>query len=436
MGFGIFRHLSIPFLKSSAPSPASHSGARSIKLGQNEHLICEDISNGREAVEIPALSYKRNDQPPLDYYYVSDHITYEDPLDMDTTLMGVNCCTCLGDCSGSDCACTTKYNSAKCYNAEGRLSDEYDISAPEVIMECNARCWCNPKKCQNMVIQNGPKCQLALIRTKSRGWGVRTLEPLKRGTFVGIYSGELMSAAQSFGRRDDTYLFNLESVSDRDKRERSNHQSQPTLTELAEEDEYDIEQEAYSCAGGNIVVDESDLETATVTNRDHERLKDSNDIEQADNQPEEQEVSVVEEYNNQSLENKDQRQEEEEEEEEEEPQEQRQVFERNLKPGPFVCDAKFFGNFTRFINHSCNPNVVGIRTFTVHQDRRFPYISFFTNKDIPSNTELTLNYGDNYWLVKCKRDGIYCLCKQSNCRFTRNSYPETLRQHNRSKSNV
>lgn len=141
------------------------------------------------------------------------------------------------------------------------------------------------------------KVQVSLIRTKNRGWGVRTEENFTKDTFIGAYAGELISADESTQREDDSYLFNL--------------------------------------SGNNAL-------------------------------------------------------------------------------STYVCDAKDFGNFTRFINHSCEPNVVGIRHLTKDG---FPYIAFFANQDIPKKTELTLNYGDNYWLIKSKRDGIYCLCKRANCKF-------------------
>jgi hypothetical protein len=30
--------------------------------------VCEDISNGREVHEFPAISYRRHDESPLDFY--------------------------------------------------------------------------------------------------------------------------------------------------------------------------------------------------------------------------------------------------------------------------------------------------------------------------------------------------------------------------------
>lgn len=43
---------------------------------------------------------------------------------------------------------------------------------------------------------------------------------------------------------------------------------------------------------------------------------------------------------------------------------------------------------TRFINHSCEPNVVPVRVFTEHQDLRFPRIAFFVNRDVKAGEEI------------------------------------------------
>lgn len=182
-----------------------------------------------------------------------------------------------------------------------------------MIYECNIGCKCK-QDCKNRVIQRGPDLKLVLFKTNNRGWGVKTLRTIKKGTFIGVYSGELITTEDSCQRKDDTYLFNL---------------------------------------------------SFTKKNKDDQQ---------------------------------------------------------------YVCDAKFYGNFTRFINHSCQPNVIGIRSFTLHQDTKFPHISFFALEKIPAKCELTLNYGDNYWLVKCKRDKQYCLCKSAICRFTKRTFHDTYKQ--------
>lgn len=54
-------------------------------------------------------------------------------------------------------------------------------------------------------------------------------------------------------------------------------------------------------------------------------------------------------------------------------------------------DASRFGNTTRFINHSCEPNLIGM---VIRSGSLLPRLALFALKDIPAQTELTFNYGD------------------------------------------
>lgn len=339
--------------KSSNRSQRLLSGAISrLPFGlKGEYIIHEDISNGRERFKVPAISYKRTDCAPSDYHYVTEHIQFN-PVPLDVSFSLMSGCQCVDGCTGGKCNCSSLIHPASYYDQKGRLSADYHLETPEVIFECNSYCKCNPKICKNMVIQAGTKAKVILFKTKSRGWGIRTLEDLKRGTFIGIYSGELICAEDSYQREDDTYLFNL--------------------------------------SGSHIYyVQEPKIEGEQVLTGvdDNHQLPSS------------------------------------------------QTFVPSSRPikDQYVCDAKQYGNFTRFINHSCDPNVIGIKSYTTHHDTRFPYIAFFTIRQISANSELTLNYGDNYWLVKCKRDKVYCLCKRSNCRFTKKTFPQTLRAFEKQK---
>lgn len=44
--------------------------------------------------------------------------------------------------------------------------------------------------CQNRVVQHGPQVRLQVFKTEKKGWGVRCLDDIDRGTFVCIYSGK------------------------------------------------------------------------------------------------------------------------------------------------------------------------------------------------------------------------------------------------------
>ena len=58
----------------------------------------------------------------------------------------------------------------------------------------------------------------------------------------------------------------------------------------------------------------------------------------------------------------------------------------------FSMDAQFFGNESRFINHSCDPNVDIYCVWTDNYHPKFPKIAFFANKPIKKNEEICFDY--------------------------------------------
>lgn len=54
----------------------------------------------------------------------------------------------------------------------------------------------------------------------------------------------------------------------------------------------------------------------------------------------------------------------------------------------YCIDARYYGNVSRFINHLCDPNIIPVRVFMLHQDLRFPRIAFFSSRAIRPGEEL------------------------------------------------
>lgn len=59
----------------------------------------------------------------------------------------------------------------------------------------------------------------------------------------------------------------------------------------------------------------------------------------------------------------------------------------------FIIDALYEGNEMRYINHSDNPNLQQICLF----DRGLLHLCFLARIPIHKGTQLTLNYGEDYW---------------------------------------
>lgn len=82
------------------------------------------------------------------------------------------------------------------------------------------RCRCG-YDCPNRVVQKGIRYDLCIFRTDDgRGWGVRTLEKIRKNSFVMEYVGEIITSeeaerrGQIYDRQGATYLFDLDYVED------------------------------------------------------------------------------------------------------------------------------------------------------------------------------------------------------------------------------
>jgi len=124
------------------------------------------------------------------------------------------------ECPGGSCdlksekTCCPKLNDINHfpYTRFGKLR----ISVGVPIFECNKNCKCGPD-CVNRVVQQGRKVKLCIYRTENGcGWGVKTMENIKKGTFVVEYVGEIITSeeAEERGKKYDaegrTYLFDLD----------------------------------------------------------------------------------------------------------------------------------------------------------------------------------------------------------------------------------
>ncbi|XP_036687252.1 histone-lysine N-methyltransferase SETDB2 isoform X6 [Balaenoptera musculus] len=102
------------------------------------------------------------------------------------------------------CACLqlTARNAKTCPLSSSKITTGYKYKRlqrqiPTGIYECSLLCKCNRRMCQNRVVQHGPQVRLQVFKTEKKGWGVRCLDDIDRGTFVCIYSGRLLSRSNT-----------------------------------------------------------------------------------------------------------------------------------------------------------------------------------------------------------------------------------------------
>ncbi|XP_073987108.1 histone-lysine N-methyltransferase G9a isoform X1 [Rhodnius prolixus] len=104
------------------------------------------------------------------------------------------------------------------------------------------------------------------------------------------------------------------------------------------------------------------------------------------------------------------------------------LFDLDSREGESYCiDARKYGNITRFINHSCTPNLIPIRVFIGHRDLQFPRIAMFAARDIPAYEELGFDYGEKFWVIKSKL--FTCKCGEETCRYSEHTIQQTLEKY-------
>lgn len=149
---------------------------------------------------------------PQDFYYIDNYLPGAGVIIPDDPPIGCECDSCE---SGKKSGCCFAQNgvSSLPYTSACRVR----VPPGTPIYECNKRCACDALTCPNRVVQRGSGTQLCIFRTDNgRGWGVRTLRAIKKGTFVIQYVGEVISSeeAERRGKQYDvtgrTYLFDLD----------------------------------------------------------------------------------------------------------------------------------------------------------------------------------------------------------------------------------
>lgn len=80
-----------------------------------------------------------------------------------------------------------------------------------MLFECNDVCGCNRLLCKNRIVQNGIKLPLSVFECESKvkGFGVKCLSKIRKGTFVAQYTGEILTDNEADRRTDDSYFFDL-----------------------------------------------------------------------------------------------------------------------------------------------------------------------------------------------------------------------------------
>ncbi|XP_024175324.1 histone-lysine N-methyltransferase, H3 lysine-9 specific SUVH6 isoform X2 [Rosa chinensis] len=172
---------------------------KSKKFQIREGICVDDISGGKESIPICAMNTIDDEKPPSFEYITS--VIYPDwcrPLPPKG-------CSCTAGCSDSEkCSCAVKNGGEIPFNFNGAI-----VEAKPLVYECGPSCKC-PPSCHNRVSQYGIKFHLEIFKTKSMGWGVRSLNSIPSGSFICEYIGELLEEKEAEARAgNDEYLFDI-----------------------------------------------------------------------------------------------------------------------------------------------------------------------------------------------------------------------------------
>ncbi|KAI1890896.1 hypothetical protein AGOR_G00158320 [Albula goreensis] len=159
----------------------------------------QDVCSGLENLPVFVEGTVRKDELPV-FQYSPENVPGPgcemDPNEV--TLPGCDCRT--QSCQQGSCSCLQTHGEA--YDSQGRLrdpgADGGEYSQP--VFECNALCECS-EACCNRVVQRGLSLGVCVFHSGSRGWGLRSLEPVPRGTFVCEYAGEVIGLEEARQRQ-------------------------------------------------------------------------------------------------------------------------------------------------------------------------------------------------------------------------------------------
>ncbi|KAM9752445.1 histone-lysine N-methyltransferase SUV39H1-like isoform 1-T1 [Menidia menidia] len=165
----------------------------------------------------PGRIYVTNDVdlegPPKGFTYINNY-KVGPGIVLNEMALGCECKSCLERPVNGCCPGASLHRMA--YNERGQVR----LRPGQPIYECNSRCSCGPD-CPNRVVQKGIQFDLCIFKTgNGRGWGVRTLQHIKKNTFVMEYVGEIITTDEAERRghfydcQGSTYLFDLDYVED------------------------------------------------------------------------------------------------------------------------------------------------------------------------------------------------------------------------------
>lgn len=188
---------------------------------QRPFYFIRDITSGREDIPLSCVNEIDNTPPPSVAY--SKERIPEDGVYINTSADFLVGCDCTDGCRDkSKCSCHQLTLQATGCTPGGQINPNagyhykrLDECLPTGIYECNKRCRCNMQMCTNRLVQHGLQVRLQLFKTQNKGWGIRCLDDIAKGSFVCIYAGKILTddfADKEGLEMGDEYFANLDHI--------------------------------------------------------------------------------------------------------------------------------------------------------------------------------------------------------------------------------
>lgn len=188
---------------------------------QRPFYFIRDITSGREDIPLSCVNEIDNTPPPSVAY--SKERIPEDGVFINTSPDFLVGCDCTDGCRDkSKCSCHQLTLQATGCTPGGQINTNagyhhkrLEECLPTGIYECNKRCRCNPQMCTNRLVQHGLQVRLQLFKTQNKGWGIRCLDDIAKGSFVCIYAGKILTddfADKEGLEMGDEYFANLDHI--------------------------------------------------------------------------------------------------------------------------------------------------------------------------------------------------------------------------------
>ncbi|XP_059183550.1 histone-lysine N-methyltransferase SETDB2 [Centropristis striata] len=352
-----------------------------------------DLSRGMEPAPVQ-LCVKDGGTKPAEFRYRKERWPHGCFLTRSPKLFQV-CCDCTDGCSdASQCACVAMTTGGRQYSHH-RLTEP----VPSGVYECGPWCGCVRTRCLNRLVQRGITVRLQVFQTERCGWGVRCRDDLDCGTFVCIYAGVMLRRVHSPTELPPPKLTRIDLPSDDDVEVVSEWLAPPVLEGRSNV----LDPPTSSPLHVPVIQRPADNSATAAAGQNRDKAK---TVLVGGPQPlsgesgDQKKVSVTTGNPEAAVHSRN--------------GDVTKSLKRSMEEGEdaYFLDAGKEGNVSRFINHSCQPNLFVQNVFTDCHDPAFPVIAFFTNRVVVAGTELSWNYSA---APQSKQDAA-CLCGSSGCR--------------------